>query len=185
MPWTKQAFIFHMFHLSLELYLGAFDFDDGVDEHDLIGRVAVNVLNLQPDTTYVLTYNLYQSGKHTLHEPQGTVTIRIRMEIDNDRQLLLSTLELPKTIYVNVKSKTRSNCVISGLNCGKYSCQNHSNFAHCARHWHFPFQKYQDPNDSSWLLWNGSKICSARLLYFLSGCESCQSATVPLHSITL
>jgi len=110
MPWTKRAFIFHIFHSSSELYLGVFD-NDGTGDHDLIGRVAVNISNLQPDTMYVLTYDLYPSGKHTLRQSMGQITIRLRMEIDDDRKLLLSCLEPPKTIYVNVKTRKDYNVI--------------------------------------------------------------------------
>lgn len=104
MPWTKRAFIFHMYHSSSELFIGVFD-HDAVDDHDLIGRIAINVSNLQPDTQYDLTYNIYPSAKWSTRDIKGQIRIRLRMEIDDDRKLLLSCLEPPKTVYVNVKKK--------------------------------------------------------------------------------
>ena len=32
-------------------------------DHDLIGRVSVDVTNFYPDTEYLLTYNIYPTGK--------------------------------------------------------------------------------------------------------------------------
>jgi Ca2+-dependent lipid-binding protein len=103
MPWTKRAFIFHMYHPSSQLFIGVFDHD--LEDHDLIGRVAVNLSNLQPDTLYTLTYDLYFSGKSKARENRGKITIRLRIEIENEQKLLASTVQPPKTIYVNVKNR--------------------------------------------------------------------------------
>jgi C2 domain len=65
MPWTKRAFIFHVYHSSSQLYLGVFDYDGGMnpaDYHDLVGRVSVDLSNLRKDTLYTLTYNLYTTA---------------------------------------------------------------------------------------------------------------------------
>lgn len=124
MPWSKRAFIFHMYHASSELFIGIFDYD-GLGDHDLIGRVAVNISNLQPDTLYTLTYKLYRSGKSDEREPQGEVTLRLRMEIDDDRKLLLSCLEPPKTIYVNVKDK-KDFKVLRGVCNGAHDTESYS-----------------------------------------------------------
>ena len=124
MPWTKRAFTFHMYHSSSELYIGIFDYD-AADAHDLIGRIAVNVSNLQPDTLYTLTYNIYESGIWSTRDPQGQITIRLRMEIDDDRMLLLSCLEPPKTIYVNVKKRKDFN-VLHHVCHGKYDMESYS-----------------------------------------------------------
>lgn len=108
MPWTKRAFIFHIYHSSSQLYLGVFDYDDGVnpaDSHDLVGRVSIDLSNLRKDTSYTLTYNLYTSAMMTDRKRKGTVTIRIRLEIEDERNLLLKTLEPPPQMYVNVKSQ--------------------------------------------------------------------------------
>jgi hypothetical protein len=36
---------------------------------------------------------------------KGTITIRLRLEIEDERKLLLSALEPPPQMYVNVKTK--------------------------------------------------------------------------------
>lgn len=56
MPWTKRAFIFHIYHSSSQLFLGVFDYDESIsptDDHDLVGRVSVDISNLRRNTVYV------------------------------------------------------------------------------------------------------------------------------------
>lgn len=105
LPWSKRAFIFHMFHPSSDMFLGVFDFDTGLDSHDLIGRVAINLSNLSPGTMYTLTYDLYPTARLTERTSYGTVTIRLRLEIDDQRQMMMACLEPPPTQYINVKKK--------------------------------------------------------------------------------
>ena len=55
LPWTKRAFIFHIFHSSSQLFLGVFDYDAGInpaDDHDLVGRISVDFSNLRKDIVY-------------------------------------------------------------------------------------------------------------------------------------
>jgi hypothetical protein len=59
LPWTQRAFCFGMMHPASIMYLGVFDYDLGLGNHEAIGRVAVNVCNLQRNTIYTLKYNLY------------------------------------------------------------------------------------------------------------------------------
>lgn len=57
MPWTKRAFIFHIYHSSSQLFLGIFDYDESLnpaDDHDIVGRVSVDLSNLRRDTIYTL-----------------------------------------------------------------------------------------------------------------------------------
>jgi len=116
LPWTNRAFIFHMMNSSSPLYLGVFDFDPGYDDHDLIGRVAIDLCNMHKDTTYVLKYDIYPTAKLTDRVKQGTLKIRLRLEVDDERQILLAALEPPPTVYVNVK--TRKDWVLV-----RYTCQ--------------------------------------------------------------
>ena len=107
-PWTQRAFIFHMFHSSSQLFLGVFDYDDGpnpADDHDLIGRVSVDLSNLRQDTTYMLKYNIFTTARMSDRKSKGTITIRLRLEIPDQRKLLLANLEPPPDIYVNVKKR--------------------------------------------------------------------------------
>jgi hypothetical protein len=72
LPWTQRAFRFGVFHPASILYLGVFDYDLGIADHEAIGRAAVNVCNLQRDTTYTLKYNLHKSSNVT----DRTVSLR-------------------------------------------------------------------------------------------------------------
>ena len=108
LPWMKRAGIFHIYHSSSQLFLGVFDCDDSVNpaqDHDMVGRVAVDLTNLRRDTMYVLKYDLYTTSKLSTRHKHGTMTVRLRMEIDDDRALLLSNLEPPPEFYVNTKTR--------------------------------------------------------------------------------
>lgn len=128
MPWTNRAFIFHIYHSSSQLYLGVFDYDDGInpaDSHDLVGRVSVDISNLRKDTTYTLSYNLSTTALMTDRKRKGTVTIRIRLEIEDERKLLLAALEPPPQMYVNVKSQKEFK-VVRATVYGKVDMQKYS-----------------------------------------------------------
>ena len=105
LPWSNRAFVFHMMHSSSPLYLGVFDYDPGYDDHDLIGRIAIDLCNMFKDTTYLLSYDIYPTAKVTDRVKQGTIKIRLRLEVDDERKMLLKALEPPPTVYVNVKSR--------------------------------------------------------------------------------
>ena len=128
MPWTRRAFIFHVFHSSSQLFLGVFDHDGGInpaDDHDLIGRISVDLSNLHKDTVYTLTYKLYTTARMSARKYMGSMTLRLRLEIDDDRQVLLSTLEPPPNMYVNVK--TRKEFRVVRYTCtGKYDMEKYS-----------------------------------------------------------
>lgn len=128
MPWTKRGFIFHMMHGSSQLFLGVFDHDDGInpaDDHDLVGRVSVDLSNLRKDTMYTMTYNIYTTAKMTQRKRKGTITIRLRLEIPDERKLLLATLEPPPQMYVNVKTRKEFSAVRRTCN-GKYDMEKYN-----------------------------------------------------------
>jgi hypothetical protein len=120
LPWSNRAFIFHIAHPSSQLFLGVFDYDSGLlDDHDLIGRVSVDLTNLRPDTEYILSYNICPSARVGVREILGKITIRLRLEIYDERKLALTTLEPPAAVYVNVKNR-RDYRVIRETCFGKY-----------------------------------------------------------------
>jgi hypothetical protein len=102
-PWMDRAFILNMGHASSQIFLGVFDFDGGFDDHDMIGRVSVDLTNLRPDTEYLLSYNIYPSAIVSGRDIMGKINIRLRLEIPDERKLALSALEPPPPTYVNVK----------------------------------------------------------------------------------
>eukprot|EP00523_Entomoneis_sp_CCMP467_P008491 CAMPEP_0168738488 /NCGR_PEP_ID=MMETSP0724-20121128/10959_1 /TAXON_ID=265536 /ORGANISM="Amphiprora sp., Strain CCMP467" /LENGTH=1081 /DNA_ID=CAMNT_0008785833 /DNA_START=7 /DNA_END=3252 /DNA_ORIENTATION=+ len=122
LPWSKRAAIFHIHHSSSQLFLGVFDFDQSVapgDDHDLIGRVAVDLTNLRKDTMYVMVYDLYTTARISDRKKLGSITIRLRLEVEDDRAVLLSNLEPPPSFYVNVKTR-KDHRVVQFTCSGKY-----------------------------------------------------------------
>jgi len=104
-PWTKRAVCFNIMRSSSILYLAVFDYDLA-SQHDPIGRVAINVNNLKHDTVYLLKYNLCSSSNISEgREKQGTITIRLRIEINNLKAALLEGLKPRPTVYINVKKE--------------------------------------------------------------------------------
>jgi len=104
-PWSRRAFIFNIGHASSQIFLGVFDYDSGFSDHDLIGRVSIDITNLRPNTEYLLTYNLYPSAIVPGRNSQGKIYVRLRLEIPDERKLALSALEPPSPVYVNVKRR--------------------------------------------------------------------------------
>lgn len=104
MPWTQRAFIFRMMHSSSKLALGVFDYDPGAyDNNDLCGRACVDISMLRPNTEYMLTYNLYENQIDDAQEAKGTITIRLRIELNDAKEFVLSNLRPPPQIHINVK----------------------------------------------------------------------------------
>jgi C2 domain len=118
LPWMKRGFIFHIQHSSSDISIGLFDYDyspNPVEEHDMIGRITVELSNLRKDTTYTLTYDMYTSAKlsnptdiknsASFRRKAGTMTIRLRIEVEDERKLVLSNLAIPPTVYVNTRTR--------------------------------------------------------------------------------
>lgn len=82
---------------------------------DLIGRVSVDLANLRRDTTYILKYDIFTTARMSERVRMGTITIRLRLEFDDDRKMILSNLEPPPDFYVNVKNRRDFRCV-------RYTC---------------------------------------------------------------
>jgi C2 domain len=120
MPWTDRAFIFRMAHPSSQLCIGVFDFDGSpIGDHDLVGRVSVDLTNLRRDTEYVLSYNLFPSARVLSRDIMGKITLRLRIELPDERKPVLASLEPPEPVYVNVMNKRDFN-VIRQTCLGKY-----------------------------------------------------------------
>ena len=103
LPWTHRAFILNMKHPSSQIFLGVFDYDGALSDHDIIGRVSVDLTNLRPNTEYLLSYNLYPSARVSGRDIQGKIKIRLRLDIPDERKVALAVLEPPPPIFVNMK----------------------------------------------------------------------------------
>jgi hypothetical protein len=118
LPWTQRAFCFGMMHPASILYVGVFDYDLATS-HEPLGRVAVNVSNLQRNTVHTLKYNLYRSSNVTDRTAVGSITIRIRIECHDEKAALLAALQPRPKIFVNVK-KPKSFKVVRYTCYGEY-----------------------------------------------------------------
>jgi hypothetical protein len=127
LPWTQRAFCFGLMHPASMLYLGAFDFDLGLTDHESIGRVAVNISSLQRDTVYTLKYNLYKSSNVTDRTPSGCITIRLRIEYENEKEVLIAALRPRPNSHVNVR-KEKSFSVVRYTCFGEYGDDKEENF---------------------------------------------------------
>lgn len=105
LPWTSRAFVFGMMHPASNLYIAAFDFDLGISSHDPIGRIVVNLANLQPSTEYTLKYNLFPSSNVTDRNAAGSICIRVRVQYDDPKKALMQTLKPVPRMHVNVRKE--------------------------------------------------------------------------------
>lgn len=118
LPWTQRAFKFGMMHPASILYIGVFDYDLGTS-HEPLGRVAVNVSNLQRNTVHTLKYNLYPSSNVTDRTAVGSITIRLRIDCSDEKAALMAALKPRPKIFVNVK-KPKSFAVVRYTCFGEY-----------------------------------------------------------------
>ena len=125
LPWTQRSFCFGMMHPASILYLGVFDYDLGIGNHEALGRVAVNLCNLQRNTMYTLKYNLYPSSNVTDRTANGSITIRLRVECYDEKAALLEAIKPRPKIHVNVR-KEKSFKVVRYTCFGEYD--NEENF---------------------------------------------------------
>lgn len=78
LPWTNRAFVLHSRFPSSVVNLGVFDYDVGSDvvqDHDFIGRAAVDLSSLRPDTEYLLDYKLYDTALLESRKDRGTIRV--------------------------------------------------------------------------------------------------------------
>jgi hypothetical protein len=110
-PWSKRGFIFHFLHPSSNLFIGVFDYDPvlepdliGHADSNFIGRVAIDLSNLRPDTVYTLTYDIFPTARTMARVRAGSITVRLRVDVEDERKLMLTVLRPPPEFYVNVKN---------------------------------------------------------------------------------
>jgi len=102
LPWMRRAFIFNMMHTSSQLFLAVFDSDENsICSHALVGRVSIDISNFQTNSVYELHYKLYRTAQCARKKNFGTIKIRLRLELEDERTLLLSNFKWPQSVYVN------------------------------------------------------------------------------------
>ena len=161
LPWSNRAFIFSMGHPSSLLNIGVFDYDAGSDrlsDHDLIGRISVDLTNFRSATEYVLSYNICPSARIAGRKSEGKVMIRLRMDIFNERKLVLASLSPPKATYVNTTSRKdfrviRQTC-FGAIDEHRYSIQTLKSYIDELRELQYALF-YMDDALMTLLLWRG------------------------------
>lgn len=82
--------------------------------------MAVNLQSFSPGSSYTLDYKLYASSNVTERQSFGTITIRLRVELNNERAYLLAgLLQTPPRFHVNV-TKEKSLAVVRYVVNGAY-----------------------------------------------------------------
>lgn len=105
LPWTQRAFRIGIAHPASTLYLGALDYDLGPAAHEPLGRVAVNLSNLQSNTLYTLTFNLYPNSDLDERRANGSITIRLRIEYPDEKATVMAALQPRPTFHVNSQKR--------------------------------------------------------------------------------
>jgi len=107
MPWTQRAFAFNVAHPSSRLYLGVFDCDkNSLQDHDLAGRITVDLTNFTQNMEYTLTYNLQESSMLAEQKnARGSVTIRLRIVWENERKAVFMSLSPPAQMFVGLSKR--------------------------------------------------------------------------------
>lgn len=120
--WSQRAFVFHMQHPSHVLYLVIFGFKRSPLHHRPIGRVEVNPINFYNATAYNLEYKLYGTSHAMNRKSYGSIRIRVRVEMHDERKALIVALIPPKAICINT-AKKKSMAVARYTACGEYDNQ--------------------------------------------------------------
>ena len=101
-PWCSRAFVFNVCHPSTAIHIGVADYDIGPLEHECIGRVGINLNKFTSGLVYTLTYNLFPTCNLTEKgEDVGTITLRLRMDIFDEKKYLLKGWQAPEPQWVN------------------------------------------------------------------------------------
>jgi hypothetical protein len=124
-PWCQRGFVFRMAHPSSQVLIGVFDYDSakGINSHDAIGRVSIDVTNFRRDTDYLLTYDLYRSVLDNERETFGTITVRLRLEYDSYRDFVKGSVLIPPLNYINLPKK-------AGFRASYFVCNGEENLEH-------------------------------------------------------
>lgn len=87
---------------AFAVYIGVTDYDVGPLEHECIGRTTLHLQQFHANTLYTLTYNLYESSNlRERGEDVGSITVRLRIEITNEKKYLMEGRKAPEHKWVN------------------------------------------------------------------------------------
>ena len=107
MPWSSRAFVFQLSHPSAAVHVSVVDYDFGPLDHEAIGRCSIRIgTRFHPGTVYTLSYKLYDSPNlMEKGEVMGTITVRLRVEINDEKRYLMEGYRPPEQRFVNSQQK--------------------------------------------------------------------------------
>ena len=106
-PWSSRAFKFNIMHPSSILFLGVFDFDEGLLEaHDPISRVVIHLDKFETGTVYTLKYPLVDSETGEEAASGGSsITVRLRIHWNDEAEVAKAqTFVQPPRFMINTKT---------------------------------------------------------------------------------
>ena len=182
MPWTQRAFKFHIEHTSSPLFIGVFDHDVGMDSmisHGDIGRLNIPLDKFVPNTTYNLTYSLFDTHEISNRNERGAIHLRIRIEWKGQRALFFSPLnprDTKHTIHLNQKNYDLAHYTVKGQrDVDEYDLQTFFSLLNELTQYQNVYHDVVDAIKTVWL-WRGHwemTICWCCRLY------------IPLHSMIM
>lgn len=107
-PWSQRAFCLRMAHGSSQILIGVFNHK--IIRGDPIGRVSVDITNLHPNTEYVLAYDLHKSTLDNVRRKFGILTIRLKIEYDSFKDVVLGSLQIPSLNFINLAKRKDFRC---------------------------------------------------------------------------
>lgn len=111
MPWSQRAFVLKMMHPSSQLFMGVFNKNNKLPGNcnEPLGRIIVNLTNLRPNAIHTLTY--YLRNEDQKENSRGSITIRLRITLEDERAALLSGFWTTEDhYYVSTVDKSDFKC---------------------------------------------------------------------------
>mmetsp|Transcript_13045 Transcript_13045/g.20259 ORF Transcript_13045/g.20259 Transcript_13045/m.20259 type:complete len:672 (-) Transcript_13045:878-2893(-) len=102
MPWTQRSFRFSIKHPFSQLFLSINDYNS-LTSYVSIGRIQINLNHFEPNIMYTLKYNIHPASNVNIRESKGTITIRLRKVMKNEKALLMSTLKPRPNLHTNIE----------------------------------------------------------------------------------
>ena len=122
LPWSQRAFVFNIMHPSSQIMVGVFDYDGTFadPDHDPVGRCVINLSSLRPNTVYTSQYTLFENAKEG-RTSRGTITLRLRLELEDRRKVILGAVKPVFSYDVSVAEKpdfkTVHHTITHGVSC--------------------------------------------------------------------
>jgi len=89
--------------------LGVFDYDE-LGDMDFIGRVGIDVADLEFNTTYSLHYDLQNPSRKEANN--GSIFVRLCIDCPDGRAMIFSALTFPAPVWINVKTAKENDMIL-------------------------------------------------------------------------